>query len=711
MAEQRGERGRAFLLAGLLLLLFGLGAWWARGQGEGSDAAVPALVTRPEVARVEGVDPSARAADSAAERSPATIGAALPAEEPGAVEGAPAQQSWWCEVVRPLGDPLLAGDDLAWEPVPGAEVAVVDWQELTRRDLQGLVGRAAGGVDDWPEGSTDASGRLHLSVPVPEPPPVGAYQVRTARVLLPGDPGGSARVPVDFDATSPDRAQRIELEPHATVHVRIVDGTGRPRPGLAVRLLAARVLATRVLATRVAHAPLEGSGLGSAAFVIQGWSARSGSDGWAFLEGVLAGRPLTLEVYEDELLLQREENAVVAVMGEVVRLTRRLEDRARVTLRGTLRDQAGNAIAGATVRAVRQQPPELPDLALGRLPGVGGRKSVTDAVGEFVLEGVEVGRQTLVVEDPSARFRQLRKTLRVKASPAPVVLRASVHRTVRGRALTADGRPAPGTDVWVARPNQEPSARGRAATIRVRTGADGQFVLKRLPPGLLQLDAAGPGGRLGRPLDLSPGSQRIELRLVPGGTLRLVLERPEGAGRAADSGARPAEHGRLRVLDASGRVVHDGSHPLDGEVALHHLEPGQVSVLLTVPSVVSIAQVLPLDARVVRGEQPPAWVDSIEAVQVPAVGATPPVTLRPARKETGWLQVLRRGGVEAVEVGLHRNGFPIGPPLRLASRGGALVSLPAGSAELRWRGLDGSLRSLQVEVPLGRTRRVRNAFR
>jgi hypothetical protein len=152
-------------------------------------------------------------------------------------------------------------------------------------------------------------------------------------------------------------------------------------------------------------------------------------------------------------------------------VTRNFRLSPETTLRGRVTDGAGNAVAGATVHALRNADDPI-DLA----------EAQTADDGNFTLGGLDVKRYTL----RAAKFGWLPVTLKAPVTvPGPrVTFKLARTGVIRGRVLDSDGDGQPGATV-VALPSGGLGATGSPVIWGVDT--NGEFAQDRFQPGTYYL--------------------------------------------------------------------------------------------------------------------------------------------------------------------------------------------------------------------------------
>ena len=153
-----------------------------------------------------------------------------------------------------------------------------------------------------------------------------------------------------------------------------------------------------------------------------------------------------------------------------------------------------------------------------------------------------------------------------------VVLVVGSGGVVRGRVLTAEGKPVPaGVPVrTIARYGPGAESYGEVAT---ETGKDGSFVLGGLGEDPVVVTAGGKNSAYApaaTPEPVTPGGDPVEIRVHPGATLagRLV----DGSGNGAEANLLMATQERPVRASTNVRVEPDGTFRLDG------LAPGAVTL-------------------------------------------------------------------------------------------------------------------------------------
>jgi hypothetical protein len=228
-----------------------------------------------------------------------------------------------------------------------------------------------------------------------------------------------------------------------------------------------------------------------------------------------------------------------------------------LTITGRVLDRDDHPVGGAVLNALTD----------GSGPAVPHGRTLSQADGQFIIEGLSAGPHTITATHPE--YPQGRRE-HVAAGTTGLQLRLERSGTLAGVVIGQDGRPA-STFVVVGRPTLAPDAgeherrnswRNPPLQVRVMSQPDGAFSFTAVPPGTYELDAYLPGGAVAStpPVPLEPGAQQTGLRLVamPGASIRgRVVDfrtgRPVAGVRAQGRGTAS---GQLSASgDADGRFV------------------------------------------------------------------------------------------------------------------------------------------------------------
>lgn len=407
------------------------------------------------------------------------------------------------EVVMDLAVPSFlhgAVRDEAGRPIPGATV------EARGHDVRAVLG-------DKVRARTKADGTYVLG---PLPPLTYAFEARAEGFLSDHGDGAAGTRTLDF-----------VLRQVRVLEGRVVDEAGLPVAGASVGLR-------------------EGAGDVVGSWVEEGGWAESGEDGAFRLRAYRSGRFQVAASHPDF----KSARVDVTVPGRDVRLV--LSPGAELT--GEVVDARGTPLAGARVALQR---------------GAAGARWVeasadTDARGRFSLRGLEAGRYAVSATHGQDEDQRV---------AAPVDAEVAERAEARVRLVVLDGLPVAGSvvdtagqpvpDAFVSlRP--EPGENGRVGGPlphvywTVRSGQDGRFSARYLPPGRYSLRASKEGYDDGLLEAFAQGRDDWK-PIVEAGALgaRVVLRRnPRAHGRVTREDGTPVTrfllNGRL-VVDDEGR--------------------------------------------------------------------------------------------------------------------------------------------------------------
>lgn len=191
----------------------------------------------------------------------------------------------------------------------------------------------------------------------------------------------------------------------------------------------------------------------------------------------------------------------------------------RRNLSGRLLSPAGKPLTGATVTLRRASE--------NVVAAYWGGSAVTGADGHFLLERVEDGEYYLATEAPGYAPREMPLTIGPETQALEITLEQLVNLQLR--LLDSSGKSMPETRVSLRLQGQ--GVAGQRFP-RPQTDREGRLTIKDLIPGsyLLQAVVPGSGYALIPQIEIGPGGvERAEVRLQPGGTLR-VLAREDNPG-------------------------------------------------------------------------------------------------------------------------------------------------------------------------------------
>ena len=210
-------------------------------------------------------------------------------------------------------------------------------------------------------------------------------------------------------------------------------------------------------------------------------------------------------------------------------------------LRGSVVDERGRPVAGATVELALEAASEAPAGA----GGAADRRASTDQDGRFELDGLAASRWDLKVS--AGGFQPARRT-GIEIAPGEeseellIVLRPGA--AVEGRVSGIDGAPLSGARVESVSEDREPPP-GSAADPGATTDGRGRYRISGLPPGARSFSAEREGyQRQVRDLEVSAGDNFLDFVLEPGWEIR---------GWVLDAAGRPVAGARVSAGPPSPR--------------------------------------------------------------------------------------------------------------------------------------------------------------
>ncbi|MFO1076793.1 MAG: sigma-70 family RNA polymerase sigma factor [Planctomycetota bacterium] len=378
--------------------------------------------------------------------------------------------------------------DLDGGPAAGASVSMLtSGFESGARIVARTAADGTFAIDDAPPATPIA---LSACAPMRAP---------TAQMVVSGEAGANVDVELRFVAHG------------GAVTGRIVDGDGAP------------IAAAIALVGYEGYSYAERLGRGEAPPLRSRRGDADGHGDW-LVDTVAAGDTPVIVVADGYASWQ---GRVSVVEGGTVRCDAMLER--AVQLRGTVSDEGGEPVPGATVRHGQW--------------GLTSVATATDEHGDFTLGGLPVG--TIAVEARAEGRGEARAEF-VGAAGAELTWNAvlSRARTLRGRVLMAD-QPVAGARV---------QARCMPSALRMwfgeaTSGADGRFELTNCPSALLHLGLQTPDGGqflVGALDDVDPTGGEVTL-LVDTARLPTAV----AAGRVVDEDGDPVQGAEVTVLPTS----------------------------------------------------------------------------------------------------------------------------------------------------------------
>ncbi len=154
-----------------------------------------------------------------------------------------------------------------------------------------------------------------------------------------------------------------------------------------------------------------------------------------------------------------------------------------LSLSGTVVDEAGRPINGATVLARSTYERPLPASAAKLLPGA--NLQTTD--GKFRFENLSPGTETIRVLHPDYTFAEVKDIeLKADATPAPLTITMKRGGTIRGRVYNQFGRPAPGVRLEFLNQSYN-DYRGTGEFATAISDEAGEYEISHLPDSLVYI--------------------------------------------------------------------------------------------------------------------------------------------------------------------------------------------------------------------------------
>jgi hypothetical protein len=248
-------------------------------------------------------------------------------------------------------------------------------------------------------------------------------------------------------------------------------------------------------------------------------------------------------------VLEREETAVTLLLGDA-------------TLRGHVRDSAGNPVEGALVSATSSY-----------AGGLGARTAGTDEDGAFALDGL-VGAPFRVEARAGGAVAEARGV------PAGGDVELVLAATGRLEGTVSDDAGRSVTDFLLTlTPTELTGSEGMSARFRSRRilAPDGGFVFDAVPAGAYEVRAAAPGSPIGRVKAAVRAGETssVQLTLAAGATLSGRVTRDEApvagcrlreTSRQGDAWGAADQSSREALSDARGAFILSGLTPGEGGI-------------------------------------------------------------------------------------------------------------------------------------------------
>lgn len=333
----------------------------------------------------------------------------------------------------------------------------------------------------------------------------------------------------------------LELEPASRVSGVVLDEDESPVPGASVMLTKSTI----------------GPG-GRAFFSGMGGSGETDSEGRFVIENV---RPDTWTLGAGGRgFLSTTRPAVEVPRGEDVEdLELTLSRGAR--LAGLVLEPDGSPAGDASVSIADRE-----EGGVGAWMSFGGRAARTDAEGRFVLEGLDMGDQS--VRASHADYPSLTRDVEIGEGSNSITLTFDAGLSVSGRVVDRGGAPVAGANAYL-----RPAGSGWRAG-RAETGPDGSFVIEGMKPGEYEASASASG--------YSSPEETQRVTLVEGqapAPLELVLsESAVIRGRVIGLESRDYADVRVSAASSEGRWGSSSGVDFEGAFLLEGVGPGTWTV-------------------------------------------------------------------------------------------------------------------------------------
>jgi Carboxypeptidase regulatory-like domain len=379
-----------------------------------------------------------------------------------------------------------------------------------------------------------------------------------------------------------DTARTIELDPAASLRVRIIDASGAPIVGAWVELETPGYSFNRSEEQRLMWS------FGS--LPPERWKSQSAPDGRCEITKLPPGIPITLEIIQNGRVLKREADPLTLKSSEERELEFRIGS--GCTLNGQMLDQDGHSVGMQEVWMQKFMFEEQTYFKPHSAKEVVA-KATTDSRGLFVLKDVPAGKWRIgpaavrnhwepPKEDALAPFGQV---VDVGDGPSQDVT-LQVYRGLYIRGVVVDPKNNPVSKCFVNAGQDEDFL-----VLNTLSGKDGTFALGPLVPGTYVLMGEGGGHAPSEPIRAEAGQREVSIRLRAGGSLSgRVVDAQSGEGCKAELTITPQHprtgafgSGMITWTNPDGTFMHDGLEPdLYGIAAL--TADGRIGILPSVPA-------------------------------------------------------------------------------------------------------------------------------
>lgn len=218
-----------------------------------------------------------------------------------------------------------------------------------------------------------------------------------------------------------------------------------------------------------------------------------------------------------------------------------IDDDPTGSVTGTVSDQNGDPIEGATVAA-------------------GGQSVETDAQGQYTLDGLAVGPQTLTVTTPGGAERTVDVEV-VANEQVDQSVTFELTGSVSGTVQTNSGEAVPDAAVRI-----------EGTTIETSTAADGSFTLADVPAGTQTLVVD--------PADLAAQTFDIEVAAGEQTQREITLDLTGGvSGTVFAAVGSPSEDATVALVDENEQSVAETTTDSDGQYEFTGIQPGEYGLI------------------------------------------------------------------------------------------------------------------------------------